>query len=370
MNLFFILGAPDPEMQAIERLLTDAGVSYGYATSGGRRVHTGTAYAADGCTLAVPEDASVCVVECEVQDLTAATCVDHHRPGDPGYGCEPERFFLASSLGQTVVHLAKARLLPPAQHSAGIRVDRSGDAELVRCAAGGHYLMVHGAPKGVDHSAWGESADGMRMAGASHMTWGKHDPRWFEKTDHTVEVRDEWLLTAAADHCLAAAYRGECPGVAPEALMRWRAESRAAFQKRTVEDVLADVERARAVLRSAPQIWLGESATCDWHDHTQRKSSDEDCYNSAGSDWSYDPCVDAFAVRVEGCVPELPEASARDGVCFVAEGLPGPDGRIKVVCQSGAPEQIRAFMRSYAPRHGLIDVYGDPARGFAGGYLE
>lgn len=44
------------------------------------------------------------------------------------------------------------------------------------------------------------------------------------------------------------------------------------------------------------------------------------------------------------------------------------EGRIKVVCQSGSPEQIRAFMEAWAPANGLIDIYGDPARDFAGGY--
>jgi hypothetical protein len=69
-------------------------------------------------------------------------------------------------------------------------------------------------------------------------------------------------------------------------------------------------------------------------------------------------------------VPELPEASAREGLCFVADGLPGPDGRVKVVCQSGTPEQIRAFMQVWGPEHGLTGIYGDPMRGFAGGYIN
>ena len=36
-SLFFILGAPDPEMQEIEKLLTDTGVAYSYAMAGGRQ---------------------------------------------------------------------------------------------------------------------------------------------------------------------------------------------------------------------------------------------------------------------------------------------------------------------------------------------
>jgi hypothetical protein len=57
---------------------------------------------------------------------------------------------------------------------------------------------------------------------------------------------------------------------------------------------------------------------------------------------------------------------AREG--YIADGLPGPDGRRHVVA-SGSRLQIRAFLRSWAPAQGLTDLYGDPERGFAGGYM-
>src|SRR5690606_36820249 len=69
-------------------------------------------------------------------------------------------------------------------------------------------------------------------------------------------IPHDLVLTAAADHCLAAAYRGECPGVDPDTLMRWRVESRAAFQRRSPAEILADIERARQSLRQAPEIVL------------------------------------------------------------------------------------------------------------------
>ena len=55
-----------------------------------------------------------------------------------------------------------------------------------------------------------------------------------------VEPTPALRLVAAADHCLAAAYRGACPDVDPDALMRWRAETRAQFQ---------------AVVPVAPRVW-------------------------------------------------------------------------------------------------------------------
>lgn len=168
-------------------------------------------------------------------------------------------------------------------------------------------------------------------------------------------VPDDLVMAAAADHCLAAAYRGECPGVDPDELMRWRVASRAAFQGRPESEVLADVQRAREALRGACLEFLNaidSYGTC----------------RGCGADVSDDYCTcPRFADLREQHIPELPEASAREGICFIASGLER-DGRVKVVCQSGTPEQIQAFMEVWAPANGLAGIYGDPARGFAGGY--
>jgi alpha-D-ribose 1-methylphosphonate 5-triphosphate diphosphatase PhnM len=44
------------------------------------------------------------------------------------------------------------------------------------------------------------------------------------------------------------------------------------------------------------------------------------------------------------------------------------DGRIKVVLQAAPPELVTQFMAGEIVP-GLVDMYGDPARGFAGGYV-
>src|SRR5690606_12426626 len=45
-------------------------------------------------------------------------------------------------------------------------------------------------------------------------------------------IPHDLVLTAAADHCLGAAYRGECPGVDTDELLAYRVASRARFQHR------------------------------------------------------------------------------------------------------------------------------------------
>ncbi len=246
----WLLGAPDPEMEAIEGLLRGLGETVVHAAAAGRRVHAGVAYRADAPALDCDE---LIAVECGGQ-WSANRLIDHHRPGDPGYGQPPERFFAASSIGQVVHLLGELRLLP----------------------------------------------EGWTMP-------------------------PEYVLIAAADHCLAAAYQGTCPGVDPGALMTYRVRQRAAFQRRPEAAVMAEIEAATAALRAAPR--------------------DED----------------GVAVLASP-VAECPEAAARLGLAFRV--TLDERGQRKEVLQAASPDQVRAFMA----RHEAAgrSPYGDPARGFAG----
>lgn len=66
-------------------------------------------------------------------------------------------------------------------------------------------------------------------------------------------------------------------------------------------------------------------------------------------------------------IPELPEAAAREGIPFLAT-VRDRDGREKVVLQAAPPGLVSRFMAGEIVP-GLKNVYGDPARGFAGGYV-
>lgn len=340
----WILGAPDPELAMIESLLRDAGEHVEYAFVDGRRVRPDEAYRAN-CEAARGFSGTAYEVECAIDVLhgsategidsdASVVTIDHHRPGDPGFGRPPSEFLMASSIGQVVAELARL-----------------------------HRLDVRRWPYGrVDSATSTIGAIAVTGIGANHPNLALR--AWTVTSGDELAPVDASIPTAivfcaAADHCLGAAYRGECPGVDPDALMRWRAESRAAFQRRSVAEVMADVEQARSALREAHEISLLSVA---------------DMPHTEDHDWSRSVCDgclsgEEFARDMRGQhVPELPEASAREGLCFVSDGLPGPNGRTKIVCQSGTPEQIEAFMHSWAPANGLADIYGDPARGFAGGY--
>jgi hypothetical protein len=280
----WILGAPDPEMAAIEKLLRECGQTVVYATHGAARVTPASATRADS----VDVDGDIIKVECRVagrdgQKLVAA--IDHHAPGDAGYGRPPAEFLSASSLGQVIAVLTALDVLP-----------------------------------------------------------------WETIPRHL-------LLTAAADHCLGPAYRGQCPGVNPDELAVWRAESRAAFQRRPVADVMADVERTTVALRTA--------LTCD---PVFLAPLGPDCGDPQCS-CHLDGVPRVADMRRETPWPELPEAATRAGISYLSGPLVGRDGRRQYTV-SGTHEQVKAWLEHWAPANGIVDTYGDPARGFAGGYAQ
>jgi len=272
----------DPEASAIARLCEQVKIPVHRPLAGGKPVHPGNAYQTETVEPAIPTDAVVWRVECDgptFAHLDTVVVVDHHRPGDPGYGRPPEQFWSASSLGQV--------------------------AQLVA-----EYLQKQGRSP--------EEAGLIPPANSQKSYWPSDA---------------QLLMIAAADHCLAAAYQGLCPGVHPDALMQWRAQSRAEFQRRPLDSVLADIENARRILQA-----------------------------------KYDPGQGFADLRHHDPIPELPEAAARDGIPFLAT-VPEKDGRTKIVLQAAPADLVRQFLDGNV-MPGLNAVYGDPARGFAGGYLH
>jgi len=287
------LGAPDPEMERIDSLLRREGENVVYATADGRRVHAGNAYRADDIDRA----STVYWVEC-APPAPAKNHVffDHHRPGDRGYGRSPRDFFPASSLGQVVLYLARRGRLP-----------RVWDRD--------HTPLGQYDPGDVRY------AEGRWVVGAG--------ARW-------VIIPSDLVISAAADHCLRAAYAGLCPGVEPAQLAEFRLAVRAQHRGRSESSLRADIDAAIDRLGRADCIWFSDRAV----------------------------------VRdMRGpLVPELPEAAAQNLMDYIAGPIDCPDGRQKIVV-SGRAATIEEFFR-WAPPNGLIDTYGDPARGFAGGYIE
>jgi len=309
----FILGADDPEMSAIESLVIRMGhvVAHALDDNGGR-VRPATAYKSVGVSC-YTNIINPVAVECDGPGIPeGAIRVDHHREGDPGYGRPPSEFMQASSLGQVISLLALDGCLPlwETTRSQNFPIIEAGQIGKGSFSDSGKWAV--GLPD--NPPVIGQDVGGFDVPAG-----------WLQAI-----IPVPLVIVAAADHCLPAAYKGECPGVDVGLLRQFREETRAAFQKRSVEAVRADIERACSKLREAPELVPGVK---DMRGPT---------------------------------IPELPEAACREGICFVAS-MTERDGRIKTVCQAGTPEQISALIE-WMKSNGLVGIYGDPARGFAGGY--
>lgn len=331
-NRLWILGADDHEMSAIEQLLLECGEQVAYAMyESSKRVHGGNAYKATGFCVATdpldvwdlppvdgPHGPTVTHrVECgwDGWEPTDVVVIDHHRPGDPGYGKPPAEFLSASSIGQVC------------------------------------RIVMH--PEYIDN-----------VLAA------------IERGDNLVDSDRAIVLTAAADHCLGAAYMGQCPGVAPDKLLAFRVEQKAVYQYNSRCEVCggngtcisSDTDHngrfchAHLTLdQCRDQIYRDINAAMQRLTGQLQEQFDRHC----GGD--QDSATFQQIADLRDChIDQLPEAACRLGVAYVTT-VSEPKGRIKDVFRGNTPpEMVEAWMA--ARRAEGREVYGAPARGFAGAY--
>ena len=147
-----------------------------------------------------------------------------------------------------------------------------------------------------------------------------------------IEPSDTHRLLAASDHCLTAAYQGQCPGVDPHELLFLRASWQAKMTDRTFGDVVEGILDAAKRVRSHFDSEFGESRFLDPTE-----------------------------------VPlDLAEGAAYAG-CPVRYRALFPDGALKEMLKGAAPGHIERFIRGHESAG--RSVYGNPHRGYAGAYL-
>ena len=255
----FILGALDPEMHTIEKLLAKDRRHFVHAKLNGRRVISGNAYVADTLSDTIDWAQPVVWVECSVPALRREQhlVADHHKPGDPGYGLPAQHYWQGSSLGQVcnLLNIAQSKSLS---------------------------------------------------------------------------------IIAASDHCLNHAYQGLCPGVEAHEVRQSRIASRAQFQRISPAQMLSKIEAAIAVISALPSIEIGGH--------------------------SFKDAMDRF-------VPELPEASALLNMPIIYTRREPRLGLIKVAVLNGTAPALRAWMQWAGQQSYLMQLYGDPDRGYAGAYV-
>lgn len=268
----FILGSADPEMRAIESLLSARGIRFAKAVDRrGNPVGTGNAYEACGAVLPSCRDGSTrdgsgwianrdewgdfVLVECSVPSWgDPLFVIDHHNPGDPGWGMGPDRFLAGSSLGQA-------------------------------------FFALGAVP---DEGA---------------------------------------VLTAAADHCLTAAYQGMCPGVDPEALLVHRAAWKACTMGTGTGAAVDLIMKASSIAKDSFDERLGH----------------------------------AFFDNRDNRIPLLAEGAAHAGVPLVYIER-SRDGRLKEMGKGFCHDETERLIGKWVSMGRR--AYGNPHRGYAGSYIQ
>lgn len=185
----------------------------------------------------------------------------------------------------------------------------------------------------VDHHREGDPGFGL---GAQHFYEGSSLGQVLTLLGKTPTQRQR--ISCAADHCLADAYKGLCPGIAPQEVLEFRIGTRAAFQG------VSEQELGQKFAQAVQAIQTAETVTV------------------AGETLAWLPNSHLF--------PEASEASARLGVPLMYRmphrGLPNKEGNLfKVGIVGARPETVQQWMDNC----GLEGVYGVPSRGYAGGHF-
>jgi len=299
----WILGAEDSEMDEIEWILQTAGETVLYACVGADRVTQDNAYQTTSVqwppnmriaesmhnTLATSD---IITVECKMaKDYTfpeISQRIDHHGIGDFGFDLPPEKYREASSIGQVLLRLHEQYefAYEPRKHGDGYR----------------HYLTAEGAKP--------------------------------------IELPEEFENIAALDHCLSAAYKGQCPGIDLRLLISQRVRDKARQQDQEDIEVLNDINGALVVI----------TTVLSQHGHI------------------YDGVVD---LRNRGVIPEIEEASWQSGIAVLLTTPPKEgslDRHRKVSLIGASMDQVNAFLANdFCPE--LTAKYGYPFRGCAEGYI-
>jgi len=177
-NMFFLLGAKDPEMIGIEEILTELNLEFEYATVSGVQCNPTNAYQADNI---LPKGKNYVFIECR-HIVKSGISIDHHNENDYGYSLNYSKFLDASSIGQLFKFLVKNNIAE-AKENLALSITYEIDS-----AEDDFYFL---------------------------------DNQWLLNIDNYAIIIPEHIVTMSAiDHCLSDAYKGLCLGVNSKNIFR------------------------------------------------------------------------------------------------------------------------------------------------------
>ncbi|NVL49982.1 hypothetical protein F2S72_09545 [Pseudomonas syringae pv. actinidiae] len=146
----------------------------------------------------------------------------------------------------------------------------------------------------------------------------------------------EAFNTAASDHCLSAAMRGECRGIDPDDLMTWRITARAAMGEMQPWMLKRMINRAVERVQSLPRI---KFCGCEIVDGTFEKTPE---------------------LRDAAAIARLPILTTRKSAA----------GNVKVGLYGAEPQLVVEWMKMMNEADYVEHTYGNPFREYAGAVLS
>lgn len=160
-----------------------------------------------------------------------------------------------------------------------------------------------------------------------------------------IEPTQNQRLLAAMDHCPAAALRGDCPDIPAEEVLLLKCREIARGCETNGWVVRTEIERATDKLRLAASLVIGGQEVKDLR-----------------------TLETSHGYSLEYLTAQVAALKEGEAVLLTTKNHVGGAPRW-VLCGHATPKCVTAFMENWAVEKGLVNVYGVPARGYAGGYL-
>jgi len=318
----FILGAQDPEMGMIERdILIPLGLNFEYAMQGGERVTPGNAYKSENVSRG-----NEILIECGGPKLEGML-IDHHNPGNPGFSLGPNKFMIASSIGQLLELVIE-----------GVEYSETKYYDLAK------KLQM-------DTTCHGVAGPKEIYLDSTFKRWEypgltrTYNPCGTNGELRNVVVPEKFVLQAAADHCLAAAYARQCPGVEFDKLRELQIRNIANGTEKDFDTVRVEVERFKNSFKSRKPISFGRGKVFDFTDI------------DLGEGYSL-PYL------------SLKEAGTISGSAYLVRHRFGENEPQAIMLSNATPKMVQFFLDVFAKEKGLVDTFANPQKSYAGGYLR
>lgn len=152
------------------------------------------------------------------------------------------------------------------------------------------------------------------------------------------------LIIAAIDHCPRDAFAGKCPGVSGDEAREHRSAQLSVSVNLAQLEIRFMVKEFAKAIKLAPSIKIGGKEVVDLR------------FLELGN---------GYDVRYLCLQQSILENNVSNALFIHGSATSGHRKRAVV---NGSANVVRAFIKTWAPLHGLVDIYGVPTRGYAGGY--